>query len=102
MHKEELVELARKELGMTVAAAQNETVTTLWEKIRTRRNMVKVTSDPLSSLPKGLDKLDKAHLEEQVRFRDLAVPEKATRAQLIIAIRDDVENRNLLDASTSG
>jgi len=102
MKKDELIEVARRELGMGPSRAQSETVTTLREKIRARREMVKVSEDPLSTLPKGLDKMDKAHLEEQVRFRDLtAIPEKATRAQLIIAIRDDVENRNLLDVSTT-
>ena len=62
--KEELVEIARRELGMTVTLASNETVLTLRELIRRNREMYKANADPLSKASKGLGNMIKEALLE--------------------------------------
>ena len=97
MSKAELSELARKELGMTVTQANKETVITLREKIRAVRQITKVQVDPLATAPKGLEKMSLTQLKEEVVFRKLPEPPSATRAKLIVIIRDDVEARIVLE-----
>ena len=62
--KEELVEITRRELGMTVTLASNETVLTLRELIRRNREMYKANADPLSKASKGLGNMIKEALLE--------------------------------------
>lgn len=93
MKKVELAEVARKELGMTVAQAQKETVITLREKIRRVRAVTNLTEDPLAKAPKGLDRLSLDELKEQVITRDLQMMDKPTRAALNRQIRDDIQTR---------
>ena len=59
MSKADLVETARAELGYSVMTAQALTTTELRERIRSRREGLKLLEDPLNSLPKGLDKTNK-------------------------------------------
>ena len=94
MNKEELVEVARKELGMNPGQAQAETVVTLRERIRRVRELTKLENlDPEAQLPKGLGAMKLADLVEEVNRRQLPLPDKPTRAQLQILIRDDVSFR---------
>ena len=93
MNKAELVEIARKELGLTVTQAEKETVLVLRERIRATRSATAVVGDPLSRLPKGLDKMLVSDLKEQLVIRGLPEPEHATRARMIMLIRDDVVSR---------
>ena len=57
MNKAELVELARRELGMSLMEANDQTVIMLRERIRARREMLHTVADPNDALPKGLNKM---------------------------------------------
>ena len=100
MNKSELVETARKELSMSLAQAEKESVTTLREKLRSWRSLLKVEEDTLAAVPKGLEKMTLADLRTEALTRDLPEPEPCTRAKLIVLIRDDVNNRRILSSST--
>ena len=100
MCKADLVQVARQELGMTIAQAEAETVTTLREKIRRQREVLKADENPFQKVPKGLEKMPLAALMEEANLRQLAIPPKATRPALIVAIRDDVAQRSLLSTTT--
>ena len=93
MNKAELVEVARKELGLTVTQAEKETVLILRERIRATRSAAEVAGDPLTKLPKGLDKMLVADLKTELVIRGLPEPEQPTRARMIMLIRDDVVSR---------
>ena len=99
MTKDELVEIARRELDMSMQKAQQETVLTLRERIRQARVGKPKADDlhPLLKLPKGLERLSLQDLSQECDKRGIAMPIKdkkePTRAQLIILIRDDVERR---------
>jgi hypothetical protein len=99
-NKAELVELARAELGMTIAAAERETITVLKERLRSRRQMLKTAVDPLDLIPKGLERMKLDELKEEIEKRKLPLPPKATRPALIVLIRDDVTNRSTLNEYT--
>ena len=101
MNKAELVETARKELGLTLKQANDETVTTLREKLRRVRKATTVMIDPLATLPKGLEKLTLQELKEEAVVRGLPEPEPVTRAKLIVLIRDDVDTRTRLEQPPS-
>ena len=77
MNKAGLVEVARQELGMTIAAAEKETVTTLREKIRANRKKETMNQDPLTVLPKGLEKMTWLELHEEMQKRSLPTPRKS-------------------------
>jgi hypothetical protein len=94
MNKAELVELARKELGLTVTQAEKETVLVLRERIRATRSATAVAGVPLTRPPKGLDRMLASDLKEQLVIRGLPEPEQATRARMIMMIRDDVVSRH--------
>ena len=99
--KEDLVELARKELGMTMAQANKETVISLREKIRSARQVTTMVIDPLAKIPKGLDKMSLEDLRLEVLHRNLPEMDRPTRAKLIVLIRDDVNMRSCMEASTT-
>ena len=92
MKKTELVEVAMAELNMTLAQAEKETVTTWRGKIKMRRDSQKMALDPMMNLPKGLERIKKAELQEEMRKRGLPVPEHnpMNRAMMITQIRDQV------------
>ena len=105
MNKEDLIEEARKELGLQRAAAEKETVTTLREKIRRSKAQRKAEMDPLSNLPKGLDRMTAAQLKEECVTRSIStdpLPDQRgstmTRPQMILKIREDVELRSAISS----
>jgi hypothetical protein len=100
MTKDDLVEVAQRELGMTRARAAKETVVTIREKIRRARKQSEEEEDPHNWLPKGLALMtaDQLRIECIQRGMDVeALPgEKGpfkTRPQMILMIREDVELR---------
>ena len=93
MSRADLEEVARKEIGVTQAELNKETVTTLRERIRLNRAMLKTATDPLASLPKGLSKMLSEALREEIQLRGLPEWPNATRAQMEILVRDDVAAR---------
>jgi len=104
MSKDQLVEVARQELGMTLAQAEGSTVLILREKIRRQRVLLKESEDPLNSLPKGLERMKLSELIAEIDKRQLplpsgAGPNQATRAAMILAIRDDVDVRLMVTRS---
>ena len=101
MNKAELAEVARKELGMNAVQADRETVITLREKIKNSREVNKVALDPMCQIPKGLNRMKLEELVEEMTKRELPIPPKPTRPQLLVAIRDDVDARTLLSAPTA-
>ena len=84
------------ELGLAYAKTQSYTVEVLRELIRQQREVSKCTGDPRDQLPVGLSRLKLEDLKVVVLSRNLPLPDKATRPQLFVLIRDDVEARNLL------
>jgi len=96
--KEELVEITRRELGMTVTLASNETVLTLRELIRRNREMYKANADPLSNAPKGLENMIKEALVEEAKKRGLPTEGTQTRQSLWLLIRDDLRMRSTLNS----
>jgi hypothetical protein len=99
MKKDQLIEVARMELGMTISAASKETVIVLRERIRSQRAMLKEVLDPHDAIPKGLEKMNLAALIQETEDRNLPIPIKPTRPRLILMIRDDVATRNTLYAT---
>ncbi len=100
MKKADLVEVARKELGLTWVAAEQETVIVLRELIRRARRMMEALTDPLAEIPVGLNKMPHPGLMAEIEARQLIVPAKGTapptRPAMILAIRDDVARRLLI------
>ena len=90
MNNADLVEIARTELGMTIAAAERETAITLREKIGANRAKTKMNQDPTLVIPKGLDSVTHLELQEELQRRHLPIPMKATRPQMILAIREQI------------
>ena len=94
--KAELVETARRELGLEYHAANKKTVVVLRQMIKQRRDLQNTIVDPLAVEPKGLEKLSRAQLKEECGVRNL--PHEAahfTRGDFIVMIRDDVSRRQL-------
>ena len=89
MKKAELVEVARRELGMTLAEAHKTKVTFLREQIRKKREVDDMTSDPLAKLPTGLGRMTLAELKALHEERNLPHPGKITKVILEQMIRDD-------------
>ena len=101
MKKSDLVEVAQRELGVTMSQANSETVLTLREKIRRNRSQAAEEKDPLSRTPKGLERMTVEALLAECAVRRLdteALPGSTrrlkTRPQMILMIREDVELRS--------
>ena len=99
-NKAELQELARKELGMTMAQSANETVVTLRERIRRARDLAKTCENPEFKLPPGLERMKLEDLILEAASRGLPGLPKPTRAALIVQIRDHVDALILLSQTT--
>ena len=86
---------------MTVAMAENETVASLREKIKVNRLGIQKVVDPLEVIPKGLGrmKIDELRLE-LIRRGIPTTAHRGTRESMILLIREDVEARNTLYATT--
>ena len=99
MRKAELEEVARRELGMTKSDLMDETVVSLRERIRAARSQFETDIDPLTTIPKGLDRMTVSQLVDACFERDLdpmahdGKKEYKTRPQMIVLIRDDVKQR---------
>ncbi len=93
LNKQELMDKAMKDLGMTPAQMENETVTSLRERLRSQKEVMDMMEDPLAKPPKGLDSLTKAELQQELLLREIPEPVKCTRPKMIVLIRDDVARR---------
>ena len=96
MRKPELVEVARKELGMSVATANQKTVTVLRELIRAKRKDDQAAQDPMAQVPKGLEKMKKDDLIKEMEKRNLPLNHNPTRPQMIVMIKDNVNSHQLV------
>ena len=100
MKKEELIELAIAELGLTRTQASRETVIVLRERLRRSRKEAVAQSDPLQTVPAGLERMRVEELVKECTRRLISVAPlsgeqglRLTRPQMILAIRDDVARR---------
>jgi hypothetical protein len=112
MRKSDLVEVARKELGMSLAEANAETGVILKEKLRTNRSLnmmlllvkradwLRITralkhrlDDPLALPPLGLGHMKLPELRDEVHTRGLPVIPDATREQIKMQIQEDADAR---------
>ena len=101
MTKVDLVEVARKEWGMTMAKAEKETVVTLRERIRAQRAVQSAPTDPLAVKPVGLSGMTKENLIKEMETRGLPVTKNITRPSMQVQITDDVERRAILSGTTA-
>ena len=99
MKKDELVEKAMEDLGITRAQGERMTMVALREKLRAKKAELNMQKDPLCVIPTGLEKMTRDQLVQECINRDLHLTvlnegsEKVTRPKMIVAIREDVENR---------
>ena len=96
MNKADLVEVARRECGLSLGQAQKDTVEILREKIRTVRKFRNTLDDPLAAPPVGLGKMKFAELQDEANKRGLPLAPDATRVQLMMLIREDADHRIML------
>ena len=96
MNRDELLEVARTELGMTKGKTDLENVITLREKIRRVRKLTSAKTDPLAQTPKGLTSMSSTALQAEIESRGLPAMDKQTRPAMIVQIKDDVAARSLL------
>ena len=108
MNKEELVELAMEELGFSRRIAEKDTVTVLRERLRRNRDLMKEEADPMAAAPKGLEKMVHSDLVRECSKRGISVEPLpgqrgaiATRPQMILKIREDVELRSMPSAGAA-
>ena len=99
MKKAELVEVARQELGLTLAKAEEDPAPILRQRIKDHRDMLRETEDVLDQVPIGLGKMKLLPLIKEAEQRGLPVQDGMTRTKLQMMIRDDVQNRRSLYAS---
>ena len=94
--KDELVETARRELGLEYHEAKRKTVVVLRQMIKHRRDLQNTIVDPLGVEPKGLEKMLKQQLKEECGVRNLPCESSHfIRGDLIVMIRDDVSRRQI-------
>ena len=103
MRKHELVELARKELGLTTAYANECTVPILREMIKQGRKASEEIVDPMKKLPKGFSNMRKKELIAEAKNRGLILDQicadtkdwsKLTNGKLSLAIYNHVKHSN--------
>jgi hypothetical protein len=85
------MDVARRELDMSLAEAEKKTVTYLKEKIRANRKALKAQANPMLQIPVGLERMLKPVLVQEMLKRGLPVPEAPTRPQMVAMIRDHVQ-----------
>jgi hypothetical protein len=86
MKKVELIETARRELGMRREQVEALTVVEIREAIRSHREQTKILLHPHASYPKGLSRMTAQELVAACAERGLLV-NRATKPQMIAAIR---------------
>jgi hypothetical protein len=91
MNKSDLMEVARRELGMSLAEADSKNMSYLKEKIRANRTALKAQANPMMQIPKGLERMLKPVLIQEMIQRGIPMPEAPTRNQMIVLIRDHVQ-----------
>ena len=91
MNKAGLVLTAYEELGMSRAEAEALTAVELRELLRQGRLETRVVRDPMTYLPRGLSRMNKADLQEACRTRNIVFDADSTRAQLMLLIRSQVD-----------
>ena len=103
MRKHELVELARKELGLTATYANECTVKILREMIKQGRKANEEIEDPMKKLPKGFSTMRKTKLIAEAKNRGLILDQicpdtkdwsKLTNGKLQLAIHNHVKHSN--------
>ena len=99
-NKADLLETARKELCYMWAYTEKFTVLELRALLKRNRQTVRQGIDPFETLPKGFGKMAQADLITELHLRDIVMPQPMNRASMILAIRDNVEQRRLLSAVT--
>ena len=97
MLKDELIEVAVRELGVTRPRATKMSVPELRERIRASRKPPE-PDDPLVHPPPDLANLSLDKLQKECSRRGLEPEPKATRGQMIVLIADDVQHRKALEA----
>ena len=98
MRQAELVEVARAELGYTVAQAEALLVPILRERIRSHRALQKTPSDPLAIAPHGFGRLYKHQLVEEMAKRNIPmVNPNMTRPAMMEMIQRDIDLRAELE-----
>jgi hypothetical protein len=90
MKKADLQELARQELGLRLDQSARLTVIELRELLRQNRATTRLVQDPRFQLPKGLSRMTAAQLQAECEFREIALPSRPNRAQMMMAIREYV------------
>jgi hypothetical protein len=90
MKKPDLVEVARKEIGLRSDQATKLTVIEIRELIRQHRESVKAMEDPLMKLPVGLARMTVEQLKEECVRRNIQHVSRVTRVQMIMAIKEQV------------
>ena len=100
MRKAELVEKARKELGLSLTYLNSLHVPILREKLRKHRKQNQEIENPMKKLPKGFSSMRKPELIEEAKRRGIILdqinPNKTDWKQLLnrelqLAIHDHVE-----------
>ena len=100
MKKADLVEVAIAELGYTRTQATAKTVIELRERLRVSRKEHREEEDPLLKVPAKMERMVVEELVSECTRRAISVAPlpgekgaRKTRAQMMIAIRDDVARR---------
>ena len=94
MKKEDLLEVARRELGLEPHQLAKVTVIEIWEGLRQHRVENQAVRDPRLQVPKGLSKMTVTELSRECESRNIeleAIPSGSrgpNRAQMIIAIKE--------------
>lgn len=92
MKKDELLEVARRELDLRPDQAARFTVIELRELIRQARDQARgVNDDPLARMPKGMQRMTHAELVAECGRRNIGLGTRPTRAEMMVAIRAQVE-----------
>ena len=97
MTRSELVEKAKKDLGMTEAQMKDETVTSLRERLRSQKEVVDMLDDPRAKAPKGLDNMLREELKQECLLREINQSDPCTRPTMIVLIKDDVTRRQTME-----
>ena len=99
MKKAELVTAAVDTGLWSKTQAKKMTVLELRERLRQMKAAMEPVC-PLLKLPVGLERMKKVDLELECAQRDIDTTELHTRAQMIVAIKDDLEQRNTESEAT--